>query len=99
MRIPIREERCQAVLESGPTITARSEISCNRTTYVRQLLAKLQAPLTDRFVRHDDTADEQQFFRATMAEAEVNLQPESAADALARKPNPTESCISSSIRC
>jgi len=53
-------------------------------------LAKLQAPLPDRFVGHDYTADEQQFFHVTRAEAEVNIQPDSAADALAREPNPTE---------
>jgi hypothetical protein len=46
--------------------------------------------MTDRFVGHDYTADEQQFFYVTRAEAEVNIQPDSAADALAREPNPTE---------
>jgi hypothetical protein len=38
-------------------------------------LAKLQALLTDRFVGHDCTANEQQFCHVTMAEAEVDIQP------------------------
>ena len=44
----------------------------------------------DRFVGHDYTADEQQFFHVTMAETAVAIQPGGVVDALTREPHPTE---------
>jgi len=46
---------------------------------VRQLLAKFQAPLAERFGGHDCAADEQQFFHLPMAAIAVELQPGGAA--------------------
>jgi hypothetical protein len=49
------------------------------------LLAKLRAPLTDRFVRHDNPTHEEQLFDASITEAEAKVQPHTVADDLGRE--------------
>jgi hypothetical protein len=53
---------------------------------IRILLAKLPAPLADRFVGDDDPTDEQQFFHIAVAEREAEIEPDRVADDLTRKP-------------
>ena len=50
------------------------------------LLAKLAAPLPDRFIGHEDPAGEQQLFHIPVAQAEAEVEPDAMADDLGRKP-------------
>jgi len=56
------------------------------TELIRVLLAKLTAPFADRFVRHDHTTDEQQFFHVAVAERKAEIQPDGVADDLSWEP-------------
>jgi hypothetical protein len=49
------------------------------------LLPELPAPLADGFVGDDDTADEEEFFDVTMAEAKTVVQPNGVTDDFPRK--------------
>jgi hypothetical protein len=53
------------------------------TEGIRIRLAKLAAPLADRFVRHEDTTDEQELFDVAMAEREAEREPDRVANDLA----------------
>src|SRR5688572_19975993 len=44
------------------------------------LLAKLTAPLADRFIGHDDTTSEQELFHVAVAETKAEVQPDAMAD-------------------
>jgi hypothetical protein len=44
------------------------------------LLAKLAAPLADRFIRHDDPTSEQEVFHVMIAKTEAEVQPDTMAD-------------------
>jgi hypothetical protein len=43
-------------------------------------LAKLPAPLADRFIRHDDATGEQELFHVAVAQTEAEVQPDAMAD-------------------
>jgi hypothetical protein len=55
------------------------------TELIRILLAKFATPFPHRFIGHDHSAFQQQFFHITKAEAEPKIQPHSVADDLHRK--------------
>jgi hypothetical protein len=46
-------------------------------------LAKLAAPLADRFIRYEDTTDAQELFDVAMAEREAEIEPDRVANDLA----------------
>ena len=50
------------------------------------LLAKLAAPLPNRFIRHENATREEEFFHIAVAETKAKIEPDGMADDLGRKP-------------
>jgi hypothetical protein len=73
--------RQEYLIQVPPISTLRPSVS----KLIGICLAKLTAPLADRFIRHNDATGEEEFFEVAVAETKAEIEPDAMADDLGQE--------------